>query len=240
MSPTPEKVITLTINGRDCGARENQTIMDVARENGIGIPALCHLKGLKPVGACRLCIVEIEGMRRPLPACCTTVHEGMKVTTQSDTLKAYRRITMEMILSEGNHICAVCVANGHCELQELARKLGVDHVDLPGLHPRREIDATHPLFAVDRNRCILCARCVRVCSDVEGAHTWDIMGRGIDCAVITDMNQPWGDSESCTRCGKCVHVCPTGALYERGKSVAEMQKRRNFLPYLTSMRERES
>ncbi|MCB1068782.1 MAG: bidirectional hydrogenase complex protein HoxU [Kiritimatiellae bacterium] len=236
MSKTAQ-VITLQIDGRDCGARDDQTILDVARENGIDIPTLCHLSGLEPIGACRLCIVEIEGMRRPLPACCTKAAEGMKVTTQTEKLQEYRRTTLEMILSEGNHICAVCVSNGHCELQELARQLGVDHIRLPMLNPNREVDASHPRFGIDRNRCILCARCVRVCGDIEGAHTWDLMGRGIDSAVVTDLNQPWGEAESCTSCGKCVHVCPTGALYERGKSTAEMLKRRQFLPYLTSMRE---
>ena len=92
--------------------------------------------------------------------------------------------------------------------------------------------------ASTRNRCVLCTRCVRVCDEVEGAHTWDVMGRGIQASVITDLNQPWGDSETCTNCSKCVNVCPTGALFDKGKSVAEMSKRKEFLPYLTTMREK--
>jgi len=90
---------------------------------------------------------------------------------------------------------------------------------------------------MDHNRCILCTRCVRVCDEIEGAHTWDVLGRGVEARVITDLNQPWGESESCTGCGKCVQICPTGALSEKGRSVAEMSKRRQFLPYLTIMRE---
>src|SRR6185369_10253830 len=104
-------------------------------------------------------------------------------------------------------------------------------------YPAFSVDASHPRFMQDDNRCVLCTRCVRVCDEIEGAHTWDVMGRGIDAKVITDLKQPWGASESCTSCGKCVHVCPTGALFEKGRSVAEMLKRRQFLPYLTLMRE---
>jgi bidirectional [NiFe] hydrogenase diaphorase subunit len=113
------------------------------------------------------------------------------------------------------------------------------HVHFPYLYPKLTVDASHERFVIDHNRCILCSRCVRVCDEIEGAHTWDMMGRGIDCRTITDLNQPWGSSETCTSCGKCVHVCPTGALSEKGKSVAEMSKRRQFLPYLTLMRGRE-
>ena len=119
----------------------------------------------------------------------------------------------------------------------MAQRLGMDHVRVPYVSPRRQVDASHERFTFDPNRCILCTRCVRVCDEIEGAHTWDVMGRGIASRVITDLNEPWGDSTSCTSCGKCVHVCPTGALFEKGRSVAEMLKRRQFLPYLTLMRE---
>ena len=102
--------------------------------------------------------------------------------------------------------------------------------------PKLPVDASHARFVIDHNRCILCTRCVRVCDEVEGAHTWDVMGRGGQCLVITDLAEPWGESQSCTSCGKCVQVCPTGALTEKGHSVAEMSKHRSFLPYLTLMR----
>jgi bidirectional [NiFe] hydrogenase diaphorase subunit len=119
----------------------------------------------------------------------------------------------------------------------MAKDLGMSHVRFPYMYPALEVDASHARFTMDHNRCILCSRCVRVCDQIEGAHTWDIMGRGIESRVITDLNQSWGSSDSCTSCGKCVQVCPTGALSEKGKSVAEMSKRRQFVPYLNLMRE---
>jgi len=236
MSPAMQ-VRTLKVDDQEMGAQENQTILEVAREHSIDIPALCHLEGLSDVGACRLCLVEVKGARRLLPACMTRVAEGMEVVTNSEMLVKYRKMLLELLFSERNHICSVCVSNGHCELQDLAQTLQVDHVQVPYRHPRLPVDASHERFVIDHNRCILCTRCVRVCDEIEGAHTWDMMGRGINARVITDLNQPWGESESCTSCGKCVHVCPTGALVEKGRSVAEMTKRRQFLPYLTLMRE---
>jgi bidirectional [NiFe] hydrogenase diaphorase subunit len=228
---------TLKIDGRDVSARQEETILEVARQNNIFIPRLCELKGLSTVGACRLCLVEVKGSNRLLPACVTRVEEGMEVTTSSARLDGYRRAILELLFTERNHICSVCVSNGHCELQTLAQKLDITHVHFPYRYPVAQVDASHERFIVDHNRCILCTRCVRVCEEIEGAHTWDVMGRGIDALVITDLNQPWGSSETCTTCGKCVHVCPTGALSEKGRSVAEMLKRRQFLPYLTLMRE---
>lgn len=230
-------VKTFVINGQDVSAREDQTVLDAARENDIPIPTLCHLDGLCDVGSCRLCMIEVKGIPKLLPACVTRVQEGMEVTTDSERLARYRKMLVEFLFSERNHICSVCVSNGHCELQNLAREMGVDHINVPYRFPSLPVDASHERFVIDHNRCVLCTRCVRVCDEVEGAHTWDVMGRGIDCLVITDMATPWGDSETCTSCGKCVHVCPTGALFEKGRSVGEMRKRRQFLPYLTQMRE---
>ena len=230
---------TLVIDGRDVSATADQTILEVAREHGVFIPSLCHLQGLHPVGACRMCVVEVKGAKKLVTACTTSIDEGMEVVTDSERLQTYRRTVLEMLFSERNHICSVCVTNGNCELQSLAQKLDMTHVHFPYLYPKLTVDASHERFVIDHNRCILCSRCVRVCDEIEGAHTWDMMGRGIDCRTITDLNQPWGSSETCTSCGKCVHVCPTGALSEKGKSVAEMSKRRQFLPYLTLMRGRE-
>jgi bidirectional [NiFe] hydrogenase diaphorase subunit len=239
MSPAAN-VKTLKIDDQDIGAAEQQTVLEVAREHGIEIPALCHLDGLSDVGACRMCLVEIKGARRLLPGCVTRVEEGMEITTQSETLVKYRKMILEFFFSERNHICSVCVSNGHCELQSQAQAAKMDHVHVPYRHPRLPVDASHDRFVIDHNRCILCTRCVRVCDEIEGAHTWDLMGRGVNATVITDLNQPWGESESCTNCGKCVQVCPTGALVEKGRSVGEMTKRRQFLPYLTLMREGKS
>ena len=238
MNPNPAPVVTLTIDDREMGAHATQTILEVARENGITIPTLCNLPGLTPIGACRLCLVEVQGTAKLLTACVTRVTEGMVVKTDSERLRRFRRTTLELLFAERNHVCAVCVSNGSCELQTLAQQHGVDHVKVPYQYPMLQVEASHARFAVDHNRCVLCGRCVRVCDEVEGAHTWDMMGRGPATRVITDLNQPWGSSTSCTSCGKCVHVCPTGALFEKDKSVAEMHKRRQFLPYLSAMREK--
>ncbi|HUJ94836.1 MAG TPA: bidirectional hydrogenase complex protein HoxU [Terriglobales bacterium] len=235
MSPATS-VKTLKMDGRDLSARPEETILDVARQNGIFIPRLCEMEGLSTIGACRMCLVEVKGSNRLLPACVTGVEEGMEVTTKSERLSRYRKMILELLLTERNHICSVCVSNGHCELQTLAQKLDITHVHFPYRYPQEAVDASHERFVIDHNRCILCTRCVRVCDEIEGAHTWDVMGRGIEAKVITDLNQPWGESDTCTSCGKCVQVCPTGALFEKGRSVAEMLKRRQFLPYLTLMR----
>jgi len=236
MSPATG-VKTFKIDGRDFSAAAEESILDVARQNQIFIPRMCELEGLSTVGACRLCLVEVKGASKLLPACVTRVEEGMEVTTTSARLENYRRMIVELLFSERNHICSVCVSNGHCELQSMAQRLGITHIPFPYRYPKEQVDASHDRFVIDHNRCILCTRCVRVCDEIEGAHTWDVMGRGIGSHVVTDLNQPWGSSETCTSCGKCVHVCPTGALFEKGRSVAEMAKRRNFLPYLTMMRE---
>lgn len=236
ITATATQVITLTIDDREVGARSNQTILEVARENGIEIPTLCHLEGLGAIGACRACLVEIVGNRKLLPACVTRVTDGMAIRTTSERLDKYRRMTLELLFSEGNHICAICVSNGHCELQSAAQRLGMDHLRVPYLYPSKKVDASHARFILDHNRCVLCQRCVRVCDEIEGAHTWDVMGRGIDSKIVSDLNQPWGTSDSCTSCGKCVQVCPTGALVEKGKSTAEMSKKTKFLPYLQTMR----
>jgi bidirectional [NiFe] hydrogenase diaphorase subunit len=232
----PVRIKTLIIDGKDVSGREDQTILEVARENGIRIPTMCHLEGLTNIGACRVCLVEVKGARRLLPACVTRVEEGMEVQTNTAQLQKYRRMIIELMFSARNHICSVCVSNGYCELQSAAQRLGVTHISVPYRYPTLPVDASHDRFAVDHNRCILCTRCVRVCHEIEGAHTWDVMGRGVEARVITDLNQPWGSSETCTSCGKCINVCPTGALFEKGKAVAEMTKRQ-FLPYLTLMRE---
>jgi bidirectional [NiFe] hydrogenase diaphorase subunit len=161
----------------------------------------------------------------------------MDVSTKSRRLDEYRRKIVELLFSERNHICSICVSNGNCELQQLAEDLGVDHIRYPYIYPRLEVDATHEDYAIDHNRCVLCQRCVRVCDEIEGAHTWDVKDRGTDTRVIIDMDQPWGTSNTCTGCGKCVEVCPTGAIFDKGSGVAEMVKDTEFLPYLKTMRE---
>ena len=162
---------TLTIDGKQISAEEGATILQAAEEAGVKIPTLCHLDGVYDVGACRLCLVEVTGVPKLLPACTTKVAEGMDIKTDSERLRKYRRMTLELLFAERNHVCAVCVANGHCELQTLAYWQGMDHVRYEYTFPKWSVDNTHPLFGMDHNRCILCTRCVRVCWHIEGAGT---------------------------------------------------------------------
>lgn len=222
-------VITLTLNGELVSARAGQSLLEAIRDQGIKLPTLCHLDGLSARGGCRLCLVEVAGSPRLLPACTTEATEGMVVVTHNAKINDYRKKILELTFAERNHTCAVCVSNEHCELQSLAAELGMDHVRYDYLNPELSMDTSHERYGVDHNRCILCLRCVRVCDEVEGAHTWDVRNRGIQSRVITDLNRPWGESESCTECGKCVEVCPTGALFDKGVAVAEMKKESRFL-----------
>jgi bidirectional [NiFe] hydrogenase diaphorase subunit len=230
-------VKTLTIDGRALTAPDGASILDVCREAGIEIPTLCHLEGVADVGACRLCLVEIASSPKLFPACTTLAAEGMVVTTNSERLQRYRRLTLELLLAERNHVCAVCVANGHCELQSLAAHCGVDHVRYEYQSPRWPVDQTHPLFGMDHNRCVLCTRCVRVCWQIEGAATKGVAGRGAHCEIISDLKQPWGESDSCSWCGKCVMGCPTGALFYRGATAGEMLRDRTRLETIVNARE---
>jgi bidirectional [NiFe] hydrogenase diaphorase subunit len=231
-------VVTLTINGNLVSARADDTILAAARAAGIHIPTLCYVEGLSAHGGCRLCLVEVAGSGRLQPACFTKASEGMVVQTETDQLREYRRMIVELLFAEGNHVCSVCVANGRCELQDMAVAVGMDHERLEYVHPRREVDLSHDRFGIDHNRCILCTRCVRACDELEGAHTWDVAGRGTNAEVVTDLNQPWGESETCTSCGKCLMACPTGSIFRKGDAVAETEHDRRKLEFLVTAREK--
>lgn len=210
------KRISLRINGQALSGQAGQTLLQVARQNTITIPTLCHFPGLSPMGACRVCIVEVAGYPRPVPSCTTPAEQGMVVCTDSARIRNARRMIVELLLAERNHTCPVCTMDGNCELQTLAKLLGIDHVRYGFIAPQMTVDISQPRFGIDHNRCILCRRCVRVCDEVEGAHTWDVSARGAESRIISDLAEPWGDSATCTDCGKCVQACPTGALFEKG------------------------
>jgi bidirectional [NiFe] hydrogenase diaphorase subunit len=215
------KTVSLKIDEHEITAQEGKSILETAIENGIDIPHLCFLAGLTKTGACRLCIVEIKGQAKLFASCSTPVSDGMEVITNSEKLKAYRKNTIQLLLSERTHVCSVCVANKNCELQALADKLGVEHVAFEREWTRENIDSSHPFLVIDRNRCILCTRCVRVCDEIEGVHALDLKLRGKDSQIIVDFDDSWGNATSCTSCRKCAKVCPVGAIYVEGEPLSE-------------------
>src|SRR4030043_2378728 len=229
--------VTLKIDGVEVTVPEGTTILKAAKDIGIIIPTLCNLEGLTSYGGCRLCLVEIMGSPKLFPACSTPVSTGMEVITQLNKLREYRKMAVQMLLSERTHICSVCVANDHCELQSLANQLGVDHVMFERNWTSEEIDSTHDFLVIDRNRCILCTRCLRVCDEIEGVHTLDLKLRGKDAQAIMDLDNKWINSCSCTSCRKCAKVCPVGAIYIEGEPVSHT-KNKDIAEFITERRQR--
>ncbi len=213
------KQITVTIDGNRCEGTTGQTILQIATANQVYIPTLCYLKNLSAWGGCRMCIVEIQGNPKVVPACSTPATEGSAVVTNSARLQHLRRMTLELLFSERNHICPFCpMNNGDCELQQQGYRHSVDSVRFPYLYPTLPLDLTGKYFGLDHNRCILCTRCVRTCDEIEGVHTLDISNRGEKNRVVVDLNTTFGESDTCTLCGACVAACPTGALFDKAQA----------------------
>jgi bidirectional [NiFe] hydrogenase diaphorase subunit len=228
--------IHVTINDKPYEVEMNLSILEACRSLNIEIITMCHLDCITDVGACRLCLVEIEGINKLLPACTTRIADNMIIFTQTEKLKKYQRITTELFFAERNHVCSVCVANGKCELQQLGYKVELDHIRYPFLFPQCDVDTSHPWYVLDHNRCIMCTRCVRVCAEVEGAYNWGVMNRGNQVRIISDFNTPWGESTTCTSCGKCVHACPTGAIWPKAIVQGQLDKKPEMINELVRKR----
>ncbi len=228
--------ITIYIDDKKLEVESGKTILEVCRNNNIEILTMCHLEGVLDVGACRLCLVEIEGVNKLLSACTTKVAANMVIRTSTERIKRYQRITTELLFAERNHMCSVCVANGKCELQNLGYKVEMDSIRYPRLFPQCEVDTSHSWYVLDHNRCIMCTRCVRVCSEVEGAFNWSVKNRGYQVRIISDFNTPWGESTTCTSCGKCLHACPTGALWPKAIVQGQLDKKPEIIEELMAKR----
>jgi len=209
--------VNLTINGVEGSVPPNITVLEAARLMGIDIPTLCDHPAIQPIGACRICLVEIEKQRVLQPACTFPVSEGMVVHTESPKAVASRRFVLQLLFSERNHFCMFCQMSGSCELQDLAYRYGLDHWEYDRAFPRLSVDASRKFFAMDHNRCVLCRRCVRACDTLVGNGTLGVKGRGSQSMICADADVPFGDS-SCVSCGTCLQVCPTGALMDRASA----------------------
>ena len=208
---TEVQTVTVTINGQEVQAVPGQTVLEVARSIGVEIPTLCHDDRLEPYGACRLCLVEVEGARGPMPACATKINAGMKVQTNTEKVLKLRKFVIQLLLSNHPLDCPVCEAAGDCRLQDYAYELQVD--TLPwGWHPLEFPSRDdHPNVARNPNRCILCGRCVRICRDVMGIGCWGFRNRGYLTIIDTPYNMPL-EEVGCVSCGQCISACPVGAL----------------------------
>ncbi len=205
---------TIEINNRKVETQKGDTILTAARRAGVAIPTLCHMDGLEPSGACRMCVVEVEGMGGLVPSCSYPAADGMKVRTSTPQVLSARRTIIELLLANHPDDCLYCNRDGKCELQTLAHDHGVRDRHFRGKRTHREKDVSGPAIVRDPDKCILCGKCVRVCEEVQGVSAIEFAGRGSRSFVGTAFDKGLNVS-SCINCGQCILVCPTGALSER-------------------------
>jgi predicted molibdopterin-dependent oxidoreductase YjgC len=199
---------TLTINGKKVTAPDSMTILEAAMMHGIKVPHLCKHPALTTFGGCRLCVVSVKGAPKPVASCTTAITEGMEVVTSTPEIEAYRKMVLELILSDHPNDCMTCEATGNCALQELAYEYGAKGQEYAGerrVYPKRD---GNPFIERDLEKCILCGRCVKVCEEVQGVEAIDFGYRGFRSKITTTYE----DDLDCEFCGQCVSVCPTGAL----------------------------
>lgn len=228
------ELISLTIDGKALQVPSGYTILQAANEAGIRIPTLCHDERLEPFGACRVCVVEVEGARSLLPACATPVAEGMAVRTNTDVVNRARRTVIELMLSDHPNDCMVCESAGRCGLQDLAYEYGVRDTRFEGERHAYEVIEDNPLIQRDYNKCILCGRCIRICREVQGVGVYDFLKRGFSAVPGTPYDRPLTETP-CEFCGQCVSTCPTGAIISvpsKGKGRPwQVEKVRTTCPY---------
>ncbi len=215
--------VQLTINGQPVTAQSGQTILEAAQAAGVDIPVLCYHPSLSAWGACRMCLVEVKGMRGLQTACTCPIADGMEVQTETEPAVEVRKFVLELLFAERNHYCMFCQMSGDCELQDAAYRYGLDHFTYPRPFQKLAVDASRKYFIMDHNRCILCTRCVRACSEIVANHTLDIRERGANSMIMADLNVPFGES-SCVECGTCLQVCPTGALIDARSAYGGREK----------------
>ena len=204
--------ITLTIDEVEIQGKPGQTILEAADKAGVYIPRLCTVPGIVAHGSCRVCTVMVNG--RPQAACTQPIAEGMVVENETEQLAAIRRNIVDMLFVEGNHFCMFCEKSGDCELQAMAYRFGIPAPKYPYLFPKRDVDASHPDIFIDRNRCILCGRCVRASRDLDGKNVFEFVGRGSDKRIAVNAEADLGDTDAEVT-DQALDVCPVGALLKK-------------------------
>ncbi len=208
-------MVNITIDGKNLQVSEGTTVLRAAQAAGIHIPTLCDHPKVTPYGGCRLCLVEVEGARTLQPSCTLPASNNMIVHTDTEKVRGARKFVLTMLFSERNHFCPYCqVSGGDCELQNAAYEQDMTHWPLQPNWQPYPVDASHPFFVLDHNRCILCRRCVRACGELVGNFTLGFEERGAKSFLVADLGTPLGES-TCISCGTCVQICPTGALIDR-------------------------